>query len=43
MSDRDPADLLTVKHFDAAHSDGGDGATSSALEAIRDARELGSR
>ncbi len=40
MSGRDPADLLTMEHFDAAHSDGGGGATSTTLEAIRDSREL---
>jgi hypothetical protein len=40
MSDRDPADLLTLAHFDAAYIDGGGDKTSITLQAIRDAREL---
>lgn len=45
VSDREPADLMTVEHFDAMHvADGGDGGdgggTSTTLEAIRRAPEL---
>jgi hypothetical protein len=40
MSDRDPADLLTAEHFDAAQIDGGGGAPSTTLQAIREADEL---
>lgn len=40
MSDRDPADLLTAEHFDAAQIDDGGGAPSTTLQAIREADEL---
>jgi hypothetical protein len=40
MSDHDPVDLLTAKHFDAAQVDGGGVAPNATLEAIREAPEF---